>query len=373
MTRVALLPLLLTLLCAPIVVSADAQSTAGSTSRATPVIAQAHEAEQKHDFEAAAKIYQDHLKTHPDDAEILQRLGLVRCLANQYSAAIPPLEHALKLDPSRWGSALYLGISDYHTGRFADAVPVLQRALALKPGLAEADFWLGASLLFVDQPEAAIPHLQRASRDSQLNVQAQYFLVKAYRKAAEDHYQRISTVAPDSSLVHLVKAQLMAWKGNNKGAVWEAREALRRDPALEGAHRLIAEAFWREKAFDAAAKEFQAERRIDPLDGESNLRLGEISLAQGDAGRAVEFLNRALPAGAGLPGEAYHFLGEAELALHDNEKAVGDLRRAVEANPSDPSNHRLLGEIYRASGKLDLAAREDELAHSSTGTSDLPQ
>jgi len=364
MGRGATVPLFLLLLSAPIVVARDGQAARDSTRSATQVIAQAHEAEQKRDFEAATQLYQDYLKAHPDDAEILQRLGLVRCLQNQYGAAIPPLERALKLDASRWGSALYLGISDYHTGRFADAVPVLQRALALKPDLAEADFWLGASLLFVDQPEAAIPHLQRASRDSQLNVQAQYFLVKAYRKAAEDHYKRISAVAPDSALVHLVKAQLLAWKGNNNGAVWEAREALKRDPAVEDAHRLIAEAFWREKAFDAADKEFQAELRINPLDGESNLRLGEISLAQGGAEKAIGFLNRALPSGAGQPGEAYHFLGEAELALHNNEQATDYLRRAVQANPSDPSNHRLLSEIYRAAGKLDLAAKEDALARS---------
>lgn len=361
--------LFLPLLISFVLVSGSAQSPQGSTNGSRQLIAKAREAEQNHDFQTAAEFYQDYLNTHPNDSEILQRLGLVNSLSNRFEAAIPPLEKALQLDSSLWGSALFLGISYYHTGRFADATAVLKRALVLKPDLAEADFWLGASLLFTDQPESAVLHLLRASKNQQLNTQAQYFLVKAYRKAAEDHYQRISTVAPDSCLVHLVKAQFLAWKGINNGAVWEAREALKRNPEVEGAHRLIAEVFWQEKGFDAGAKEFQAELQINPLDPESNLRLGEISLAKGDTEKAISFLNLALSASAGLPGETNHFLGEAELARHNYEKASGYLKRAVQENPDDPSNHRLLAAIYRASGLLDLAAKEEELASSGVSSS----
>ncbi|HEV2492547.1 MAG TPA: tetratricopeptide repeat protein [Terriglobia bacterium] len=222
--------LFLSLLTASFLVSSAAQSPQGSANNAQQLIAKARAAEQKRDFQVAAELYQDYLDTHPNDSEILQRLGLVNCLSNRFEAAIPPLEKALQLDSSLWGSALYLGISYYHTGRFADATAVLKRALTLKPDLTDADFWLGASLLFTDQPESAIPHLLRASKNPKLNAQAQYFLVKAYRKAAKDHYQGISTVAPDSCLVHLVKAQFLAWRGSNNGAVWEAREALKRVP-----------------------------------------------------------------------------------------------------------------------------------------------
>ncbi len=356
--------LFLSLLTASVPVSSASQSPQDSTDSSRQLIAKARDAEQKHDFQTAAELYQDYLNTHPNDSEILQRLGLVNCLSNRFEATIPPLKKALQLDSSLWGSALYLGISYYHTGRFADAAAVLKRALLLKPDLAEADFWMGASLLFTGQPESAIPHLLRASKNQQLNAQAQYFLVKAYRKAAEDHYQRISTVAPDSCLVHLVKAQSLAWRGSSNGAVWEAREALKRNPEVEGAHRLIAEVFWQEKGFEASAKEFQAELEINPLDPESNLRLGEISLAKGDTEKAISFLNLALSGSAGLLGENYHFLGEAELARHNYEKATAHLKRAVQENPDDPSNHRLLAAIYRASGRPDLAAKEEALASS---------
>jgi tetratricopeptide (TPR) repeat protein len=329
------------------------------------LIDQAKEAEQKRDFEAAAGFYQDYLKSHPDDSAILQRLGLVNCLANHYEAAIQPLAKALRLDPSLWGSALYLGISYYRTGRFAEAGEALKRALVLKPGLPDAEFWLGSALLAADQPESAIPHLLTVKDNASWGVEAQSLLIKAYRRAAEDHYRRIAAVAPDSARVHLAQAQALQWKGVNYEALWQAKQALKRDPNLEGAHRLIAQVYWDEKHFDVAAKEFQAELQANPLDPESNLRLGEFWLAKSEAAKALPFLRTAVSLGAGAPGEAHHFLGEAELAQRDFAKAAADLQQAVQENPGDAANHQLLAQLYHATGQSELAAKEEQLSHNS--------
>jgi tetratricopeptide (TPR) repeat protein len=329
------------------------------------LIDQAKEAEEKRDFQAAAAFYQHYLKGHPDDSAILQRLGLVECLANRYEAAVQPLAKALRLDPSLWGSALYLGISDYRTDRFAEAAEALKHALALKPGLPEAEFWLGSALLAADQPESAVPHLLSVKDNANWGVEAQSLLIKAYRKAAEDHYRRIAAVAPDSAQVHLVQAQALQWKGVNYEALWEAKQALKRDPNLEGAHRLIAEIYWDQKHFDVAAKEFQAELQINPLDPESNLRLGEFWLAKSDAAKALPFLRTAVTLGGGGPGEARHFLGAAELAQRDFAEAAADLQQAVQENPGDAANHQLLEQLYEATGQSRLAAKEERLSHNS--------
>ena len=355
------------LLASSLSLARQTQSSPSATSQQP--IDQAKEAEQKQDFEAAAGFYRDYLKAHPSDAAILQRLGLVLCLANHYEAAVQPLGEALRLDPSLWGSALYLGISYYRTDRFAEAAKALKRAVALKPGLPDAEFWLGSALLAADQPESAIPHLLSVKDNANWGVEAQGLLIKAYRKAAEDHYRRIAAVAPDSARVHLVQAQALQWKGVSYEALWEAKQALKRDSNLEGAHRLIAEIYWDEKHFDVAAKEFQAELQINPLDPESNLRLGEFWLAKSDAAKALPFLRTAVDVGAGVPGEAHHFLGEAELAQRDYAKAAGDLRQAVQENPGDAANHQLLAKLYQATGQPELAAKEEQLSHSSPQTS----
>ncbi|HEV3276110.1 MAG TPA: tetratricopeptide repeat protein [Terriglobia bacterium] len=343
-------------------VSLVVPSGAASAAQQDP-LAEARLAEQKHDFQAAATFYQDYLKTHPASADVLQRLGLVEYLSNHFEEAIPTLTRALQLDPSLWGSELYLGMSYYRTDGFQEAIPILKRALALKPGVAETAFWLGCSLLADHQPEAAIPYLLEVQPDATWGEQAQSTLIKAYRQAAENNYQRIAVVAPDSDRVHLVKAQLLQWKGINNGAVWEARQSLQRNPTLEGAHRIIGEVYWQEKGFDLAAKEFQAELEINPLDGESNLRLGEFRLARGDASKAVAYLNTALAQHAGSPGETHHFLGEAALAERDYPAALAHLQSAVEENPGDRANHQLLAQVYRATGQAGLAVSEEKLAH----------
>jgi len=74
-----------------------AQSPPDSSASA-PLIVKAGDAELKHGFQTAARLYQDYLEAHPDDPEILQRLGLVNYLANRFDAAIPPLAKALELD-----------------------------------------------------------------------------------------------------------------------------------------------------------------------------------------------------------------------------------------------------------------------------------
>ena len=359
----ALVATLLTLGVSPRAVGSFAQAATDSDARGQALLARAREAEQKHDFQIAAAAYREYLKTQPDDAEILQRLGLVEYLSNQFEQAIPPLSKALRLNPSLWGSDLYLGISYYRTDRFKEAIPVLSRALALKPGVAETEYWLGCSFLADDQLDPAISHLLATATDANWGLQARQMLVNAYRKAAEASYQRIAAVAPDSERVHLAKAELLEWKGINKRGVWESREALERNPNLEGAHRLIGEVYWQEKEFGQSASEFESELAINPLDGESNLRLGEFWLAKGDAQRAVPYLKAALEQRAGSPGEADHFLGEADLARHDYAQAIADLKRAVAANPGDPANHRLLAEAYRGSNQPDLAATEEQLSH----------
>jgi tetratricopeptide (TPR) repeat protein len=356
-------------------VSANAQTLSAPNSDSSAgqdLIARAREAEQKRDFQPAAALYQQYLKDHPDDAPILQRLGLVESLSSNWNAAIPPLLKALQLDHSLWGSALYLGISYYRTARFKDAVTVLKRSLELKPGVPETEFWLGCSLVAQNEPEAAVSHLLQAERDSAWDLPAQAMLVKAYQKAAEENYRRITAVAADSARVHLVQSRLLQWKGVNNGAVQEAREALQRDPSLEGAHRIMGEVFWREKAFDSAEREFESELQINPLDGISNLRLGEFWLAKSDVQQAGPFLRAALQQRAGAPGEADHFLGEAALAERDYSTAATDFERAAKENPSDPANHRLLAEVYRATGQPDLAAREEHLAHAADGTVSAP-
>ena len=133
--------------------------------------------------------YQDYLKAHPADPAILQRLGLVDYLADRYAEAILPLAEALRLDPSLWGSALYLGISYYRTNRFVDAICSSQARAGPEARPARRGVLAWSALLVADQPEnPQFLHLRVVTEDTNWGVEAQSLLIKAYRKTAEDHY-----------------------------------------------------------------------------------------------------------------------------------------------------------------------------------------
>ncbi|HEX5482018.1 MAG TPA: tetratricopeptide repeat protein [Terriglobia bacterium] len=343
-------------------VPARAQSSPRATATSgSALLARAKQAEQQSDFAAAARLYHDYLKAHPKQPQVLQRLGLVYYLSNRFRGAIPPLAEALKLDPSLWGSALFLGVSYYRTGQFDRAEAALRRSLALKPGFAETDFWLGSTLLAKSQPEAAISYLRKASGDAQLGPQADSLLVQAYRKSAEDYYQRVAKLSPNSAQVHLLKAQSLTWSGNRNGALLEYQRALSVSPRLEGAHRAMGELYWQERQLDLAAKQFEAELRLNPLDEEANRRLGEYWLAKGDSERAIALLNLALKAHTSEPAEVYHFLGIAELNRKNLMQAEADLKLAAQKAPEDASNHHLLMQVYQRMGKPALAEKQKAL------------
>ncbi len=245
LTRLSLLPLAATVLLLSALVCSGAmpQAPPSQSPDLERLLAQAKAAEKDHRFLEAAALYRDFLKTHPSQPEVLQRLGLDYYLSSHFNEAIPPLSQALKLDPSRWGSALYLGVSYYRVGRFGEAIEPLRRALALRRDLDEANFWMGSALLATGQTEPAIRCLERVSNTSETRLRADALLVRAYRKAAEDSYQRIAKLGPDSYRVHQLKAENLAWKNLTNQALLEYDEALKRKPDLEGVHRQMGELY----------------------------------------------------------------------------------------------------------------------------------
>ena len=71
---------------------------------------EAQAAEKAKDYNRAAAAYQAILKIRPQWALIHQSLGVVYHLHSRFPEAIASLEKALKLDPSLWGSQLFLGM-----------------------------------------------------------------------------------------------------------------------------------------------------------------------------------------------------------------------------------------------------------------------
>lgn len=332
------------------------QSTDAAPAGQSQLMESAKEAEEKHDFPTAIAIYEEILKTHPRQPDVLQHLGLVYYLSSRFSQAIPPLKEAARLDSSLWGSYLFLGISEYRSGDFAGAAEALRHAMALKPDLPEAQYWYGSTLMAQSQPEAAIPYLTRAAQNARTQLDAQSLLAQAYQASAELYDQQIMRSQPNSYRSHQLKAEALTWQSRDSAALLEYQRALDRNPNLEGVHSAMGEIYWGEHQFALAAREFEVEIKLNPLDSLANLRLGEYWLANGKTDTARGYLLRA--ASADKTGEAWHFLGIAAINSKLPETAIGYFEQAERLNPDDPSNHQFLMKLYLQTGRLDRAEAE---------------
>ena len=337
---------------------------AATAQQATPspksFLEEARRAEQAKDFSLAGRYYSRYLAAHPEQAEVWQRLGLIRYLSKRYEEAVPPFERALQLDPTLWGSSVFLGISYYRVGRFRDALPSLRNALRRRPQLSEALFWTGATLFALGRYEECIVELEKVSPESAERKEADYLLVKAYRRASENYYEKIGKVDPNSYRVLQLQADAFAWQGREDDAIILYRRALAQRPSLEGIHQAIGDIRWRREKFDEAATEYEAELRMNPSGEGANLRLGLYRLSRGEAESAVSHLQAALAASSSF--EANQALGRAWMLRGNFDRAVNYLRKAVELSPGDPSSHNLLAEAYSRIGRPDLAEQERELA-----------
>ncbi|MGH9342145.1 MAG: tetratricopeptide repeat protein [Terriglobia bacterium] len=341
-----------------IALRATCQTAHASQTQDRQLMIQAKEAEERHDFLGAAGIYQRLLKTNPNQPDVLQHLGLVYYLSGRFAQAIPPLKEAVELDPSLWGSELFLGISYYRSGEFERAATSLRQTMTLQPDLPEAEFWYGSTLIAQGQSEAAIPYLSRAAKSSRTALEAQSLLANAYQETGKSYDQRLMKLDPDSYRAHQLKAESLEWQGRDNASLLEYQRALKQKPNLEGVHRAMGVLYWQRRNYDLAARQFEAELRLNPLDNLSNLRLGEYWLAQAKPRIASPYLLSALANHTTEAGEAWHFLGLAELDQQHPRKAVLAFQRAVQANPQDPSNHQMLMRLYAQMGRPDLAEKE---------------
>lgn len=323
-------------------------------------LSSAKQAEGAGNFSQAAECYINYLKSHPQDAEIHQRLGLVYYLSNRFGDAVPVFQRALKLDPKGWASSLFLGICQYRLGQFAKALPLLRAAVQMKADLPEAHFWTGLTLVALGRDEEAIQQLQQVSPGSPLSLEADSSLVRAYRQGAENYYRRIEKVNPDSYRAHQLQAESLVWKDRNLEAIEEYRKALAREPRLEGIHRAIGEIYRQGGEFELARKEYESEIGVNPLDDVAHLRLGQYWLAKGEVNRAAAHLDLAGRINKDSF-EAHRDLGQVGLARGDSAYAEPLLKTAVQQNPDDPLIHRILAELYRRTNRPDLARQELDL------------
>jgi len=201
-------------------------------------VAAAKKAESTGDFHTSEKEYEKALAIRPD-AELFQRLGLVRHLQNKFSLAIPAFEKAVRLKPDLWGAYLFLGIDYYRTNQFPQALTALAKAGKLQPDQPEVRFWLGATHIALKNYLKGQQILEELSRRQPENLEVLRILAQSYSDYAVALHNKLAAEHPDSAWAFLVHGQALEGEGFCDAALVEYRKAQRLQPDMRGIQEAI--------------------------------------------------------------------------------------------------------------------------------------
>jgi len=372
------------------------------------VLAEAREAQNRGDFVGAAQKYTEAAHLRPS-AETYEKLGFVWFLGSSYPQAVAAFSDALRREPGRWASHLFLAESLYKLNRFTEALPHAETALQLRPDQNESRYWLGCIDHALGKYDEAIVYLNEASDHDPQNVEILYSLTETYldyatvllnrldsrtpseqaRSAIDREIGAIASGAQDAESWNSAVGQLRIAANRCEGALkaaspdnvaiftlsrvyghlgeLTAKKMWKLQPDSYRSHELLGQSYEDQKNYEAALTEYREARRINP-------RAAGLSYAVGHAYWEMKQLNQAIPELAKeLALNPYHpsanyVLGHIYLRLDPRhpERAAFYLQRAVEGKPGFVEARKqwgralsLMHENRKAVEQLELAAKQD--------------
>jgi Tfp pilus assembly protein PilF len=129
-------------------------------------LSQARKAEKAGDLASAVSLYQERLRTSPDDLAAVKALAGIFYLERKWDDALPVQEKAVALDPKETQIRVELGFNYLnHQGQPGKAVVVFQEAAALEPTAQYLGFLAQAQLAVGDQQTAEATLRQGLTKD----------------------------------------------------------------------------------------------------------------------------------------------------------------------------------------------------------------
>jgi tetratricopeptide (TPR) repeat protein len=295
-------------------------------------------------------------------------------VAGDYAHAEPSFERLVRMEPQLAEVHANLGLIYFQEKKFSQAVPELRRALQLKPMLTDSQFFLAMSLSELGRYEEAVPALQKGFHSQHADVrrmcglqleraytglkrdrdavrvalemeklypndpEVQYHDGKIFGNFAYVTMQKLWQAAPDSVWKHQAEGEALESQGSFESAIGQYREVLARDPQRPGIHYRLGRILLARsqktgapEGTDAAAKEFDAEIKLDPTNANAAYELAEIDRNAGRFDDAQKYFELALKGHPDFE-EAHLGLAAALISAHKPELALPHLQKAIALN-----------------------------------------
>ena len=305
---------------------------------------------------------------NPSNVDALGNLGVLLFFQGAYADAIPELRGALKLQPTLSKIQALLGIAEKRTGDVEAARGDLEKAF---PDVQEEKIRIdtGMELIEIESRAGDLDKAAAIVTDlRKLDPTNEALLYTAYRihsDLAAESLLSLSIVNPNSARMQQALAHELAKRGNTAEAIEHYRAALKLDPTLPGLHFELADMLRTQSTAEGqeeAEREYKAALEANPLDEQSECRLGDIALRSSDFKQAFDRFSHAVKLQPGDP-EASIGLAKALISMNQPEKAEALLQHALQLDPTSAVAHFRLGTIYRQSGRTAEARHEMEEYH----------
>jgi tetratricopeptide (TPR) repeat protein len=263
-----------------------------------------------------------------------------------------------KPTPSSPASLRLAAVCAFGLNDFSAAIPLLTRAVKLNPRDEDIHILLARAYAGVGRHERAIETLKAWTKAHGEDVDALYWTGKFYDELANQVFQQMAEKYPHNYLVYETEGNQLTIKQQFPQALASYQRALALAPKdTPGLHFHVGDIYWRMLRYPKAENELQQELRINPYHAEASYELGAIYAKEGDPEKAVALLNKAITLDRSLVA-AHRSLGQAYLDERQYNLALAQLLVVVKAKPSDYTIRNMLATTYRAMGRLADARRE---------------
>jgi predicted Zn-dependent protease len=306
---------------------------------------------------AAAREFREILKLDPNSAEAYANLGEIDLQHGNVTEAVHSFEVALKLQPSLWNAQAFLGLAKNRLGETGAALPLLENSfqhvedptLRTEAGMCLVSIYQDSDAL--EKAAGVLQTLRQSNADDPMVLYAAY---RTYSDLAAQAVAELLKNSPDSSAMHLVKAQAYLADNDFLGAIAEDRKALESDPNLPRIHyemgRALLASSKDETARQEAQPEFEYELKLNPNDAYSEYELGEIFWERSEYQFAIDHFSRACRLRPNLV-DAFIGLGKALTASDKAQEALKPLLEAVRLDGDNEVAHFRLAQAYHKLGR----------------------
>ncbi len=301
----------------------------------------------------------------PKNVDAHGNLGTILFFQGSYAEAVPELRTAVKLRPTLWKTEALLGMAEKRTGDIDRAKHDLDKAFSnlteekirTETGMELIEIYSRSGDL--DKAAAVIASLKKTSPTDPNILYSAYRL---YSDLADESLLSLSIVAPKSARMHQALAHELAKRGSTSEAIENYRAAIKLDPQIPGIHFELAEMLNVVDTPDSkreAEAEYKAAIQANPLDEQSECRLGDLALRANDLKTASEDYTKAVQLQPNDP-DANIGLAKVMMSLGQPQKAEALLQHAIQVDPTNAVAHFRLSTIYRESGRFDEAKQQIE-------------